>query len=187
MSVVVADARARFGEAVVRRLGSAHVRGAAVGERRGRGRGQDRAAVVARRREGIVGGNKVRAFFCRDVGIFVCNSGRVWAMTRFGVQGRVVLPVRVPCDEGADDAAGDDVSGVMSVIHRPGNTDQGSRSDGNEEDPRLDRVASLVQDVHLAGEEQGEVDHTAPSKRGVARGEGTEAIVEEVRPRTDAP
>lgn len=108
-------------------------------------------------------------------------------MTVFRGQTRVVLPVSVPSDENTDDASGDNVGCVMSVVHGSGDTDQRRGGDGNQQNPRLDSVPALVEDVHLSGEEQGEVDHAAPAKGRVTGRESTETVVQEVCPRANPP
>ncbi len=41
---------------------------------------------------------------------------------------------------------------MIPVVHASRDCDQARRDDGDEQDPRLDRVALLVVDVHLAGD-----------------------------------
>jgi hypothetical protein len=76
---------------------------------------------------------------------------------------------------------------MMPIVHRPTDRHKHSPTNGREQDPRLDRQPALVVDLHLSREVEGEVDESAEGAGGVARGEGAEAVVEEVGAGADLP
>lgn len=76
---------------------------------------------------------------------------------RLGERGEV-LAVGGPGDEDAEEAAGDDVEGVVPRVHDAGGGDEGGAEGGDEDDEGLPHLAAAVEDVELAGEVEREVE-----------------------------
>lgn len=78
-------------------------------------------------------------------------------MPGFG-EGREVLPVGGPGDEDAEEAAGEDVEGVVPRVHDAGGGDEGGAEGGDQDDEGLPHLAAAVEDMELAGEVEREVE-----------------------------
>ncbi len=82
-------------------------------------------------------------------------------------EGGEVLAVGGPGDEDAEEAAGEDVEGVVARVHDAGGGDEGGAEGGDEDEEGLPDLAAAVEDVELAGEVEREVEEPGEGGWGV--------------------